>query len=186
MINCYFHQLGYIYDYDTLTKLVSILDLGVIGSRDYLTKCGIKYDSSFKLSVPHEKEWLYYPEDVHKDRVSLSDPNNRFIRRSIEKKDSSKVACYSYNYLTLLISSDVPIVSKENTKGLAIGEEQVMDKIDNGYIIGILVPFSEKDLLEQRNINLINYIDELCKFRNYNFNIYNYEGHLLNAKNREM
>lgn len=186
MINCYFHQLGYIYDYNTLNKLVSILDLGAIGSRDYLASHGIKYDSSFKLDIPHDKEWLYYPEDVHKDRVSLSDPNNRFIRRSIERKDSSKVACYSYNYLTLLISSDVPLVPKENTKGLAIGEEQVMDKIDNSYIIGILVPFCENDLLEQKNIDLINYISGLCRFRNYNFDIYNYEGRILNVKNKEM
>ena len=33
MINYYFHQLGYIYDFDTLDKLASILDLGAIGSR---------------------------------------------------------------------------------------------------------------------------------------------------------
>lgn len=186
MINYYFHQLGYIYDFDTLDKLASILDLGAIGSRVYLEKNGIKYKSSFKLDIPYDKEWLYYPDGVHEDRVSLSDPNNRFVRRSIERKDSSQVACYSYNFLTLLVSRDVPIVSSENTKGLALGEVQVMDRIDNSYIIGILVPFDDNALLDERNLNIIENIKNICKFRNYELNIYNYDGKILNERNKEM
>ena len=176
----------YIYDFDTLDKLASILDLGAIGSRVYLEKNGIKYKSSFKLDIPYDKEWLYYPDGVHEDRVSLSDPNNRFVRRSIERKDSSQVACYSYNFLTLLVSRDVPIVSSENTKGLALGEVQVIDRIDNSYIIGILVPFDDNALLDERNLNIIENIKNICKFRNYELNIYNYDGKILNERNKEM
>lgn len=66
-----------------------ILKRQTISSRDFLEKQGIKIENdnaSFKLDIPENKKWMYYEEDIHKDRVSLSDPQNKFIKNQLREK----------------------------------------------------------------------------------------------------
>lgn len=47
-------------------------------------------NSSFKLDIPLEKAYMYYTDDIHFDRVSLSDPNNRFVKKPHTHKFSRR------------------------------------------------------------------------------------------------
>ena len=111
----YIHQIGNINEEKTYERLIKILKSKIIASMDYLEKNGMHFDydnKSFKLDIPTGKEYMYYDEDIHKDRVSLSDPQNRFIKRAIERKDHQFITCFDYDYIGFAISRDITIVSK--------------------------------------------------------------------------
>lgn len=149
MIDFYIHQIGNIKNEKTYERLISILKSQTISSRDFLEKQGIKFEydnTSFKLDIPDDKKWTYYEEDIHKDRVSLSDPQNRFIKKAIERKDHQVFTCFDYDYIAFAVSKDVPLVPQEETYGLALGEVQVKDKIDSQYIVGLILPIAEEQL----------------------------------------
>lgn len=183
----YIHQIGGINEEKTYKRLISILKLRAIASRSYLEEKGIEFSefgSPFILKIPKGDEWLYYEEDIHKDRVSLSDPQNRFIRTAIRIKDSQSLTCFDYNYIALAVSREVPIIPREQTKGLAYGEVQVKDKIDLEYVVGLILPISQEQLLDENIMLAVNKISELCTQNKFPLDIYNYEGELLLEKSR--
>lgn len=186
MLDYYIHQIGDINNEKTYERLLNILKSKMICSRDFLEKQGIKFEydnTSFKLDIPDDKKWMYYEEDIHKDRVSLSDPQNRFIKKAIEKKDHQNFTCFDYDYIAFAVSRDVPIVTSEKTHGLALGEVQVQDKIDTQYIVGLILPITEEQL-QGKNIDIVNAFAEICEQNSFPLNIYNYEGILISEKQR--
>ena len=85
----YIHQIGDLNNSRTIEKLISILEQKTICSREILERKGINYEynnRSFRLDISKNKRGLFYDNNIHKDRVSLSDPYNRFIARAIKKK----------------------------------------------------------------------------------------------------
>lgn len=185
MIDFYIHQIGNIHNEKTYERLISILKSQMIGSRYFLEKQEIKFEcdnTSFKLDIPDDKKWMYYEEDIHKDRVSLSDPQNRFIKKAIERKDHQTFTCFDYDYIAFAVSRDVPLVPQEETHGLTLGEVQVKDKIDSQYIVGLILPISEKQLQDEQNIQIIDMLADICENNGFPLDIYNYEGILLNEK----
>ena len=187
MINYYIHQIGSIDNEKTYERLVSILKSKMICSRCLLEKLGIKldYDNvSFKLNVPEDRKWMYYEDDIHKDRVSLSDPENHIIKKCFEKKFVGGITCFNYNYIGFAISREIPIVPKEQTMGLAMGEVQVFDKIDSEYIVGLILPISLEQLQDEFNKLIVDKIFEMCEENGFPLNIYNYEGELLKSKEK--
>ncbi len=187
MIDFYIHQIGNIQNEKTYERLISILKSRTIGSRGYLERQGIKFNNdnaSFKLDIPDNKKWMYYEEDIHKDRVSLSDPQNRFIKKAIEKKDHQMITCFDYDYIAFAVSRDVPLVPQEETHGLALGEVQVEDKIDSQYIVGLILPITEEQLQDEKNIQIVNAFVGICEKNSFPLDIYNYEGLLIGKKNQ--
>ena len=185
MIDFYIHQIGNIQNEKTYERLISILKSKTISSRDFLEKQGIKFEydnTSFKLVIPDDKKLMYYEEDIHKDRVSLSDPQNRFIKKAIERKDHQTFTCFDYDYIAFAVSRDVPLVPQEETHGLALGEVQVKDKIDSQYIVGLILPISEEQLQDEQNVQVINTFANVCEKNGFPLDIYNYEGVLLDKK----
>lgn len=184
----YMHQIGNINDKSTYETLIKILESRMIASRNFLEKSGIQFyqdNSTFKLDIPEGKEWMYYEDDIHKDRVSLSDPENRFIKKAIERKDHQFITCFDYDYIAFAISREVPVVPKEQTKGLALGEVQVQDKIDSEYIAGLILPFSKEQLADDTIELIIDKISEICNQNDLPLDIYNYEGELLKEKTQK-
>lgn len=187
MINYYIHQIGSIDNEKTYERLVNILKSKMICSRCLLEKLGIKLDCdnvSFKFDVPEDRKWMYYEDDIHKDRVSLSDPENQIIKKCIEKKFVGGITCFNYNYIGFAISREIPIVLKEQTMGLAMGEVQVFDKIDSEYIVGLILPISLEQLQDEFNKLIVDKIFEMCEENEFPLNIYNYEGELLKSKEK--
>ncbi len=187
MIDFYIHQIGNIQNEKTYERLISILKSRTISSRGYLERQGIKFNNdnaSFKLDIPDNKKWMYYEEDIHKDRVSLSDPQNRFIKKAIEKKDHQMITCFDYDYIAFAVSRDVPLVPQEETHGLALGEVQVEDKIDSQYIVGLILPITEEQLQDEKNIQIVNAFVGICEKNSFPLDIYNYEGLLIGKKNQ--
>lgn len=185
MIDFYIHQIGNIQNEKTYERLISILKSQTIGSRDFLEKQEIKFENdnpSFKLDIPENKKWMYYEEDIHKDRVSLSDPQNRFIKKSIEKKAHQMFTCFDYDYIAFAVSRDVPLVPQEETDGLALGEVQVKDKVDSQYIVGLILPITEEQMQDEKNIQIVEVFASLCEKNGFPLDIYNYEGVLLDKK----
>lgn len=185
MIDFYIHQIGNIQNEKTYERLISILKSQTIGSRDFLEKQEIKFENdnpSFKLDIPENKKWMYYEEDIHKDRVSLSDPQNRFIKKSIEKKAHQMFTCFDYDYIAFAVSRDVPLVPQEETDGLALGEVQVKDKVDSQYIVGLILPITEEQMQDEKNIQIVEAFASLCEKNGFPLDIYNYEGVLLDKK----
>ena len=187
MIDFYLHQIGNIQNEKTYERLISILKSQTISSRDFLEKQGIKFEydnTSFKLDIPDDKKWMYYEEDIHKDRVSLSDPQNRFVKKAIERKDHQTFTCFDYDYIAFAVSRDVPLVPQEETHGLALGEVQVKDKINSQYIVGLVLPISEEQLQDEQNAQVINTFANVCEKNGFPLDIYNYEGVLLDKKKK--
>ena len=185
MIDYYIHQIGNIENKKTYERLLSILRTKMICSRGYFEKHGIKFEydnTSFELDIPDDKKWMYYEGDIHKDRVSLSDPQDRFIKKAIEKKDHQNFTCFDYDYIAFAVSRDVPLVVSDETKGLALGEVQVQDKIDSQYIVGLILPVTEEQLKDERYIQFIHAIDNICTESGFPLDIYNYEGLLISRK----
>lgn len=185
MIDFYIHQIGHIANSETYNRLKSILDSRAIYSRKKLEEIGIVHNfenSSFKLDIPPEKEYMYYMDDIHKDRVSLSDPNNRFIKRAIEKKDHKTFTCFDYDYVALAVSKDIKIVPSNETHGLALGEVQVQDFVSENYILGIILPFSVDELLDDKISKIVDMISSICQSCDMPLDIYNYEGNILKEK----
>lgn len=185
MIDFYIHQIGNIQHEKTYERLISILKSQTISSRDFLEKQGVKFENdntSFKFDVPDEKKWMYYEDDIHKDRVSLSDPQNRFIKKSIERKDHQTFTCFDYDYIAFAVSRDVPLIPQEETHGLALGEVQVKDKIDSQYIVGLILPIPEEQMQDEQNVQVINMFANICENNGFPLDIYNYEGVLLDKK----
>ena len=185
MIDFYIHQIGNIQNEKTYERLISILRSQTISSRDFLEKQEIKFENdnaSFKLDIPENKKWMYYEEYIHKDRVSLSDPQNRFIKKSIEKKDHQMFTCFDYDYIAFAVSRDVPLVPQEETDGLALGEVQVKDKVDSQYIVGLILPITEEQMQDEKNIQIVEAFASLCEKNGFPLDIYNYEGVLLDKK----
>ena len=185
MVDFYIHQIGNIQNEKTYERLISILKSQTISSRDFLEKQGIKFENdntSFKFDVPDEKKWMYYEDDIHKDRVSLSDPQNRFIKKSIERKDHQTFTCFDYDYIAFAVSRDVPLIPQEETHGLALGEVQVKDKIDSQYIVGLILPIPEEQMQDEQNVQVINMFANICENNGFPLDIYNYEGVLLDKK----
>lgn len=185
MIDYYIHQIGSIQNKKTYERLVSILKSQMICSRDFLEKQGIifEYDNtSFELDIPDDKKWMYYEDDIHKDRVSLSDPQNRFIKKAIEKKDHQSFTCFDYDYIAFAVSKNVPLVPQHETHGLSLGEVQVRDKIDSQYIVGLILPIPEEHLQDKKNIQIIEYFINICEENGFPLDIYNYEGILISKK----
>ena len=185
MIDFYIHQIGSINNEKTYERLNKVLQSKVIASRDYIEKNCISFsydDMSFKLDIPQGKEWMYYDEDIHKDRVSLSDPQNRFIKKAIELKDHQTFTYFDYDYIGLAVSKDVPIIPKEETKGLAPGEVQVKDKIDSEFIVALILPISKEQLVDEKLNMFVNTISELCMKNGLPLDIYIYEGELLKER----
>lgn len=184
----YIHQIGNVNDKSTYERLIKILKSKMIASRDYLEKSGLQFDynnTSFELDIPKGKEWMYYDDDIHKDRVSLSDPENRFIKKAIERKDHKFITCFDCDYIAFAISRGVPIVPIEQTKGLALGEVQVQDKVDSEYIAGLILPFSKEQLVDDSTELIIDKISEICNQNDFPLDIYNYEGELLKQKTQK-
>ena len=185
MIDFYIHQIGNIQNEKTYERLISILKSQTISSRDFLEKQGIKFqhdNTSFKLDIPDDKKWMYYEEDIHKDRVSLSDPQNRFIIKAIEKKDHQIFTCFDYDYIAFAVSRDVPVVPQVETRGLALGEVQVKDKVDFQYIVGLILPIPEEKLQDEKNVQIIETFTTICEKNGFPLDIYNYEGVLIGKK----
>ncbi len=185
MIDYYIHQIGNIQNEKTYERLISILKSQTISSRDFLEKQGIKFEcdnASFKLDIPENKKWMYYEEDIHKDRVSLSDPQNRFIKKAIEKKEHQRFTCFDYDYIAFAVSRDVPLVPQEKTHGLALGEVQVKEKVDSQYIVGLILPIAEEQMQDEKNMQIVEAFANLCKKNGFPLDIYNYEGFLLDKK----
>lgn len=185
MIDFYIHQIGNIQNEKTYERLISILKSQTISSRDFLEKQGIKFEddnTSFKLDIPDDKKWMYYEEDIHKDRVSLSDPQNRFVKKAIERKDHQTFTCFDYDYIAFAVSRDVPLVPQEETHGLALGEVQVKDKIDSQYIVGLVLPIPEEQLQDEQNAQVISAFANICEKNVFPLDIYNYEGVLLDKR----
>ena len=66
------------------------------------------------------------------------------------------------------------LVPKEHTKGLALGEVQVFNKIDSEYIVGLVLPFSHEQLFNEK-INLTDEtIYEVLEKNHFSLDIYNY------------
>lgn len=128
---------------------------------------------------------MYYEEDIHKDRVSLSDPQNRFIKKSIEKKDHQMFTCFDYDYIAFAVSRDVPLVPQEETHGLALGVVQVKDKVDSQYIVGLILPITEEQMQDEQNAQVISAFANICEKNVFPLDIYNYEGVLL-AKRKQI
>ena len=185
MIEFYIHQIGNIQNEKTYERLISILKSQTISSRDYLEKQGIKFQNDnppFKLAIPENKKWMYYEEDIHKDRVSLSDSQNRVIKKAIEKKDHQMFTCFDYDYIAFAVSRDVPLVPQEETYGLALGEVQVKDKVDSQYIVGLILPITEEQMQDEKNIQIVEEFASLCEKNGFPLDIYNYEGLLIRKK----
>ena len=185
MVDFYIHQIGNIQNEKTYERFISILKSQTISSRDFLEKQGIKFEydnASFKLDIPENKKWMYYEEDIHKDRVSLSDPQNRFIKRAIEKKTHQMFTCFDYDYIAFAVSRDVPLVPQEETHGLALGEVQVKDKVDSQYIVGLILPITEEQMQDEKNMQIVEVFESLCEKNGFPLDIYNYEGVLLDKK----
>ena len=185
MLEYYIHQIGDISDPKTYNRLNSILGTKGIYSRKKLEEMGIVHsyeNSSFKLDIPPEKAYMYYTDDIHFDRVSLSDPNNRFIKKAIEKKDHKWITCFDYNFIAFAISKDIKVVPSEETHGLALGEVQVQDSISEEYIKGIILPFGVNDLYNENISKIVDMISELCNKNGMPLDIYNYEGDILKEK----
>lgn len=187
MIDYYIHQIGNIHNEKTYERLVSILKSQMICSRDYLEKQGINFEydnKSFKLDISEDKKWMHYEDDIHKDRVSLSDPQNRFIKKAIEKKDHRSITCFDYSYIAFAVSRDVPLVQSQETYGLSLGEVQVKDKIDSQYIVGLIIPISEEQLQDEKTIQIIDAFINVCEKNGLPLDIYNYEGILIGEKKK--
>ena len=185
MIDFYIHQIGNIQNKKTYERLINILKSQTISSRDFLEKQGIKFEydnTSFKLNIPENKKWMYYEEDIHKDRVSLSDPQNRFIKKAIEKKDHQMFTCFDYDYIAFAVSRDIPLEAQEETRGLALGEVQVKDKVDSQYIVGLILPITEEQMQDEKNMQIVEAFASLCEKNGFPLDIYNYEGVLLYKK----
>ncbi len=185
MIDFYIHQIGNIQNEKTYKRLINILKSQTIFSRDFLEKQGIKFENdnaTFKFDIPENKKWMYYEDDIHKDRVSLSDPQNRFIKEAIEKKKHQMFTCFDYDYIAFAVSRDVPIVPKEETHGLSLGEVQVKDKVDSQYIVGLILPMTEEQVQDEKNVQIVEAFASLCEKNGFPLDIYNYEGVLLDKK----
>ncbi len=180
----YIHQIGNINNIKTYDRLRKILQSRFIASRDYLEKNRISFDydnTTFELNIPDGKKYMYYSDDIHKDRVSLSDPNNRFIKNAIEKKDHAIFTCFDYDNIAFAVSKDMEILPREKTKGLALGEVQVEEKVDSDYISAIIVPIED----EKINVNysrLLDVISSICEENSFPLDIINYEGVLLRSR----
>lgn len=188
MLEYYIHQIGDISNPKVYSRLISILSNKGIYSRKKLEEMGIAHsyeDSSFKLDIPPESAYKFYTDDIHFDKVSLSDPNNRFIKRAIEKKTHKFITCFDYNFIAFAISKDIKVVPSEETHGLALGEVQVQDSISEEYIKGIILPFGLNDLYNENVSKIVDMISELCNKNEMPLNIYNYEGDLLKAKSNK-
>ncbi len=188
MLDFYIHQIGDIRDLETYDRLKSILSSRAIYSRKKLEEFGIVHNyknSSFKLDIPSGKEDMYYTDDIHKGRVSLSDPNNRFIKRAIESRDHINITCFDYDYIALAVSRDIQIVPFSETCGLALGEVQVQDLVSENYISGIILPFSTNDLLDDKVLKFLDKITSICNYYNMPLDIYNYKGDILKEKSNK-
>ena len=185
MIDFYIHQIGNIQNEKTYERLISILKSQTISSRDFLEKQGIKFENdnaSFKLDIPENKRWMYYEDDIHKDRVSLSDPQNKIMRKAIEKKDHQMYTCFDYDYIAFAVSRDVPLVPQEDTHELALGEVQVKDKVDSQYIVGLILPITEEQMQNEKNVQIVDAFVSICEKNGFPLDIYNYEGLLIGKK----
>ena len=174
----YIHQIGDINNEKTYKRLTDILKSKMICSRDFLEKIGVNYsydNQSFKLDIPKDENGVYYEGDIHKDRVSLSDPRNKFVSKSIELKMHKDYTCFDYDYIAFAISRDVPILKASETRGLALGEVQVKDKIGFEYVTGLIIP----SLPEKSNNELVEVITNICEQNDTPLDIYNYEGELI-------
>ncbi len=176
----YLHQIGNVNSFKTYEKLISILRLGCISSRKELENNGIKndYDSStFKLEVPKGKEWMYYSVDIHFDRVSLSNANNEFIRTAIELRDHANFSCFDYNNIGIVFSSQIDpiLIDKDETKGLALGEVQVKEKLDLKFATGLVVPYELEELENATTYTIVDTLSLLCINAGYNLPIINYD-----------
>ena len=188
MLDYYIHQIGDINNPETYNRLKSILDTKFIHSRKKLKEVGIIHNyenKSYKLNIPPEKEHMYYMDDIHYDRVSLSDPNNRFIKHAIKRKDHNSFTCFDYNYIAFAISKDIKIVSSEETHSLALGEIQVQDSIGEEFNKGIILPFEVDDLNNENILKIIDMISVLCDKSGIPLDIYNYKGELLKKKSNK-
>ena len=175
----YIHQIGNINSKETYDRLFLILNSKIIASRLFLKNNGMRQvigNPVFELIIPNGKEWMYYEDDIHANRVSLSDPQNRFIKAAIRKKDHQEITCFDYDYMGIAISRDICIVPQEKTKGLAFGEVQVEEKIEKEYIIGLIIPISKEELQREEIKLYLGKIIEMCEENNFPLDIYNYEG----------
>ena len=107
---------------------------------------------------------------------------DRFIKKSIERKDHQTFTCFDYDYIAFAVSRDVPLIPQEETHGLALGEVQVKDKIDSQYIVGLILPIPEEQMQDEQNVQVINMFANICENNGFPLDIYNYEGVLLDKK----
>ena len=197
----YIHQIGDFNNIKTYERLISILKSKMICSRGYLEKMHIDYfednptfmidddvedkevlidEGNLKIDINLDENIMrFYEEDIHKDRVSLSDPANRYVARAIKNRDHQLITCFDYNYIAFAVSKDVPIVPREETNGLALGEVQVKDKIDNEYIKGLILPLDKEQLYDEKNVKLIDKVVSICLECDFPLDIYNYDGDLI-------
>lgn len=79
-----------------------------------------------------------------------------------------------YDYIDFAISRDIPVVSKDQTRNLALGEVQVKNKIDSEYIVGLILPFSLEQIQDEKNKLIVNRISEICSQNDFSLYIYIY------------
>lgn len=187
MLTCYIHQIGNINNPKTYETLMSILRTKMISSRVFLEKeFGIVINDNerpFDGNLP-KNDFYIITDELHKDRVSLSDPNNELVKKSIERKSHSTWTCFDYDNIAFAISKHIEplLVPHTEMKGIVPGEVQVKDKIDSEYIIGLILPLSQEQLLDKNNMSFVDKISEMCKQNNFPLDIYNYEGELIKRK----
>ncbi len=189
MLDCYIHQIGKINDEKTYKTLLSILKSRVICSRAYLkNNLGIiirNEERPFDGKIP-KNEFYYDTNEKHKEVVSLSDSNDRLVKKSIEKKSHATWTCFDYDNIAIAVSKEIEILSmsSEDMKYLVPGEVQVKDKIDSEYFIGLLLPISKEQLQDETYCEIVNIIAKICE-EYLPLNIYNYEGELLKEKSNK-
>lgn len=187
MLDYYIHQIGNIHDEKTYKTLISILKSKTIASRDYLSRelgVLIKDDERpFDGKIPRN-EFYYNTDEEHKDKVSLSDPNDRLVKKSIEKKSHLTWTCFDYDNIAFRISKNIEslLIPTEETKYLVPGEVQVKDKIESDYIVGLILPITEEQLTDEKSILFIEQIAQICEQNDFPLDIYNYEGLLISKK----
>lgn len=186
MLDCYIHQIGKINDEKTYKTLLSILYNKMIASREYLkNNLGIiikDEERPFDGKIP-KNEFYYDTAEKHKDVVSLSDSNDRLVKKSIEKKSHAAWTCFDYDNIAIGISKEIVTltISPEDLKYLVPGEVQVRDKIDSEYFIGLLLPISKEQLQDKTYCEIVDIIAKMCE-EYLPLNIYNYDGELLKEK----
>ncbi|MFI3307397.1 MAG: hypothetical protein R3Y21_02400 [Mycoplasmatota bacterium] len=172
----YIHSIGRVDDIKTYQKIESIIKLNMIASRKVLFDLGYGevQKTDFGRKIPKGKEYMYYKDDIHYNKISLHDSSHHLIKKLI-LKDETIVGCFDSSRVAFLISNQVQTLSLRQTKGIDIGEEQVEGTLDFSYVLGVIIPSLKYLPLEKRDI-IMDLISEIYKRNNLPVTFYSYDG----------